>query len=446
MRRAALLILRQEASPDMSRFLADADNDLKYEAARAIYDLPIRSGFEALATMLNEEAGDERLVTRALYANARLGNEASAQRLALFAASPSGSVKYRIQALEILAAWGERQEIDPVVGFYRPIDPRDKARARAALESEVEGIFKDAPTALLAAAVRAVGNLQVSSASPWLYHVFNDPGATGAGRAAVLKALQKLGTRDWGLAVELALKDSAPELRIAALDLLRETPVSELEPNVIRLAQGDDHIKVRQAALQTITNYSGGRVEMFLKEQEVLWGEGKLPPELALDLAVALAHLAKLAFKVNEADLQPLLFGGDKEAGKNIFHNRADVSCLRCHAVEGKGGTVGPELSGIGKKRSREHLTQSILFPNKEIAPGYEQAIVETKEGQSFAGTVKKETENEIELDSSEDGLVKITKSEVTKRTRGLSAMPEGLGEMLTAHELRDLVEYLAGL
>ena len=39
-----------------------------------------------------------------------------------------------------------------------------------------------------------------------------------------------------------------------------------------------------------------------------------------------------------------------------------------------------------------------------------------------------------------------IKKSEVTARERGLSGMPEGMGQLLTRQELRDLLQFLGGL
>jgi hypothetical protein len=39
-----------------------------------------------------------------------------------------------------------------------------------------------------------------------------------------------------------------------------------------------------------------------------------------------------------------------------------------------------------------------------------------------------------------------IKKADIKNMSRSLSAMPEGLGQMLTPFELRNLVEYLASL
>ena len=68
------------------------------------------------------------------------------------------------------------------------------------------------------------------------------------------------------------------------------------------------------------------------------------------------------------------------------------------------------------------------------------------KNGASHAGVFKSENENELVIHSPEDGLVKIAKAEIKTRARGSSGMPDGLGELLSKREIRDLVEYLATL
>ena len=110
------------------------------------------------------------------------------------------------------------------------------------------------------------------------------------------------------------------------------------------------------------------------------------------------------------------------------------------------GGEVGPELTGIGSKQNREYLLESLIFPNKKIAQGFESLIVTTREGMNFAGTVKSENDMELILNSPEDGEVTVKKNNITARQQGLSAMPEGLPMLLTKREIRDLVEYLASL
>jgi len=47
---------------------------------------------------------------------------------------------------------------------------------------------------------------------------------------------------------------------------------------------------------------------------------------------------------------------------------------------------------------------------------------------------------------ASKEGEIRIRKSEITSREKGLSGMPEGLGQLLSRQELRDVLEFLGTL
>jgi quinoprotein glucose dehydrogenase len=86
------------------------------------------------------------------------------------------------------------------------------------------------------------------------------------------------------------------------------------------------------------------------------------------------------------------------------------------------------------------------VFPNKQIADGFESVLITLKNGASHAGVLKGETAAELTVNSPEDGVLVLKKSDVTTRERGLSGMPEGMGQLLTKQELRDLIQFLGTL
>ena len=55
----------------------------------------------------------------------------------------------------------------------------------------------------------------------------------------------------------------------------------------------------------------------------------------------------------------------DAERGKAVYAQ----NCLVCHALDGQGGKVGPELTGIGARDRADILTE-ILDPNRSVV-GY---------------------------------------------------------------------------
>jgi putative heme-binding domain-containing protein len=114
--------------------------------------------------------------------------------------------------------------------------------------------------------------------------------------------------------------------------------------------------------------------------------------------------------------------------------------------VGAEGGTAGPALTGIGAKKTRRELLEAMLFPSKTIAPGYESAALLLSDGGVETGVVARETEAELVLRGPDGAEKAVAKSRIQNAKRGLSAMPDDLGRLLTTRELRDLVEYLAGL
>ena len=85
-----------------------------------------------------------------------------------------------------------------------------------------------------------------------------------------------------------------------------------------------------------------------------------------------------------------------RDKGKSV-KNACTVGCIQCHRVEGRGGSVGPDLSSAGNRFGRRELLESIIEPQKVVSDQY--AIV---------------------------------------------PMPAGLADSLSSEELRDLIGWLA--
>ena len=184
---------------------------------------------------------------------------------------------------------------------------------------------------------------------------------------------------------------------------------------------------------------------------------GTVAKELQLDLLEAAAKRSAAAVKQKLsnyeasrpkddplAEYREALYGGNAAEGKKIFFERPEASCVRCHKINGEGGEVGPDLSHVAAQKDRQYFLESIVLPNKDIAQGFESVLVTLKGGTSYAGVIKSDTASELVINSPEDGLVTVKKSDIQSRDKGLSPMPEGMGQVLPKQDLRDLVEFLA--
>lgn len=139
-------------------------------------------------------------------------------------------------------------------------------------------------------------------------------------------------------------------------------------------------------------------------------------------------------------DKQP----GDSKSGEYVFHHRL-AQCSRCHEAGGRGASIGPNLTGIGKTMSRERLIQSIFKPAQEIAPQFTVFEIVTSDGRILKGMyVGEEVDGTVIYANEKGERFKIHPRDVEQRTaQKTSLMPDGLPYRLTDQELRDLLAYL---
>lgn len=143
-----------------------------------------------------------------------------------------------------------------------------------------------------------------------------------------------------------------------------------------------------------------------------------------------------------------LALQGDADRGKQAFFYGAASLCKNCHVVQGAGGTLGPDLTEIGKKYpNRADLLESIVEPSKKIEDKYASYVLATTAGQVYTGVIVQKTDSEIVLKDAESKEIHVPMNEVDELTKqDKSIMPDRqLGE-LTPQEAADLLDFLASL
>lgn len=135
---------------------------------------------------------------------------------------------------------------------------------------------------------------------------------------------------------------------------------------------------------------------------------------------------------------------GNAEHGRQIVHTNKDLGCIKCHGFQGIGGQIGPDLSMIGIKGSKENLFESILTPDKAIADQYIQQVIETKNGVVMTGLLVEETSDYLVLRDANGKDSKLALREIESRSKSTkSIMPDNLVSFLSEEELVDVVAYL---
>jgi putative membrane-bound dehydrogenase-like protein len=146
------------------------------------------------------------------------------------------------------------------------------------------------------------------------------------------------------------------------------------------------------------------------------------------------------------ADLEARLGPGDALRGQQIFFG-GKAACATCHAVQGQGAHIGPDLTRIGAVRARRDLLESIVFPSASLARGYEPYVVTTQDGRFHTGLLARETADAIVLITAERAEIRLPRSAVETIEQGrVSIMPQGLDAQLTRQELADVLAFLQSL
>jgi putative heme-binding domain-containing protein len=139
-----------------------------------------------------------------------------------------------------------------------------------------------------------------------------------------------------------------------------------------------------------------------------------------------------------------LALQGDAPRGATLFWSKT-VNCGSCHKVGEQGTPIGPDLSTIGKLRSREELLESILEPSRRVEPKYAAYVAHTADGRFVSGLLLKRDEHAVVLrDAQNQEITLKSKSVEELRPSRTSLMPDGQMAGLTAQDAADLLAYLA--
>lgn len=454
-RKAAVVALRRLANPQVATFLGDADAGVVTEAARAINDVPIDDATAQLAALAGKPNLNDPTLRRVLNANFRLGAKQNAEAVAKVAADAKAPARIRIEAVTELKLWADPPKTDRVTGMYRPVEPRDAAFVAEVVRPILGDLLKAPEARLRTAAIELAAAYKLNGAVPALRRIVADVGLEDDERVAALTAVAAIGADDLDAILAKSVEDKSAAVRSEARSLWAEHDPEAAVPALDRAIAEGETVE-QQAAIATLANLGVEPADKILARWFDKFASGQVPAEIGLELVEAAEKREPLkgrleAWRSGRSDGDVLaewrvsLAGGDAQKGRDIFLNRASVSCQRCHKVEeGRGGEVGPELSKIGLNKDRNYILESLVSPNAKIAEGFESVVIVTAEGLVLTGVKRAEDEKSLTIVTAEGKGVVVPKDQIEDRAAGKSAMPEDVVKQLTKRDVRDLVEYLA--
>jgi putative heme-binding domain-containing protein len=323
-------------------------------------------------------------------------------------------------------------------------------------------LFESENDAVRAAAARLAGLWKLEKIRPQLLQLARSPSSGEDLRQAAFEGLVGLaGKASREPFAQLTGGDNPPAVRRLALMALAEMDLPEA---------------VKRAAEVLSTAQDGESVsELFnaflqrKKGAEMLAASLKgsaLPPDVAkvgvrtvrlsgrdapalVEVLTKAGHLTGGARTLSGKEMQQMVRDvarlGDAARGEAVFR-RKDLLCLKCHAIAGAGGQVGPDLSSIGASAPVDYLIESLLEPNKAIKENYHAVLISTSTGRFYTGIKVRQTKTELVLRNAEDKEIVIPLKDIEDQSPSRSLMPDGLPDTLTRAELLDLVCFLSDL
>ncbi|MEW4490778.1 PVC-type heme-binding CxxCH protein [Thalassoglobus sp. JC818] len=259
---------------------------------------------------------------------------------------------------------------------------------------------------------------------------------------------------------QVAKSQMPPEIRRAALiellrfrpqqapaliaDFLQTAPPQVIEPLFYAIIQR----KGAEAAVAAAMKDLSYPKDVAVIGSRVLGSSGQQDSELAKVLRQS-GQLADEPVQLSSEEMQHLVAqiqaNGNPARGEEIFR-RADLNCLKCHAIGPAGGQIGSNLVSLGATAQLDYVVESLLDPNAKVKEGYHTVVVATDEGKVYSGIQTRESDDSLYLRDAEGREHVVIKDEIVQQKQGLSLMPAGLTSSITNNELLDLCAFLSSL
>ena len=252
--------------------------------------------------------------------------------------------------------------------------------------------------------------------------------------------------------LQIVLNSQSEEIQASGIKTLARQNDSHLSNELFKNASSFNP-SVRKQLVSSALSSDASAVALLNALESNSIGTNEIPEELRHAL---LAHTDKVIKSRAETIIGAAVNGDRQEVidqylaslnnqvvdlkhGGVIFGNHCSV----CHAINGEGGLLGPDLTNIGN-RSDEVLMVNILDPSRMVSYELKLHVIVTNTGEVYSGTISSETTSSVTVRQPNGTEHTILRDNIKENTvTDQSIMPEGFERMIDEKGMADLIGFL---
>jgi len=463
--RQALVVLEQPMDRFLDFALWQTMRDLKEEWLPAVVSGEFKIERNVSQWVFALRAVEAREAIPILLASLRGGGlDAEQTEEALAAVASLGGAPELGQLLQMVLApdaeLSSKRQVEILVSLLET-SRRRKLKPKG-VGKEIAYLMQSQDVRLKSVGIQASGLWGIREQLPLIEKLAGDLGQAPSVRGAAIESLAAYGTPGAVDVIEALADRGRPTVdRVAAVNAVtRIAPVRGARLAVELLKEAPAELDVADVIRELNSRKDAGKLL-----GDAL-GKSRLDPDIAKLLVRALRASGRPAerlvnqvrtagglgaggWRLDDETMQQLLAliktKGDPVQGEAVYR-RKGLLCMKCHAIGGAGGKVGPDLISIGGSAPVDYLIESLLDPNKKVKENFHALQVLTDEGKVVNGIPIRKTKSELVLRTAEDALVTIPIETIEQSKEGRSLMPDGTVDSLTKQELVHLVRFLSEL
>jgi putative heme-binding domain-containing protein len=125
--------------------------------------------------------------------------------------------------------------------------------------------------------------------------------------------------------------------------------------------------------------------------------------------------------------------------GRTVFVR----NCASCHSVGGEGGSIGPQLDGVGKW-GHVALIEKVLDPNRNVSESFRNYTIKLKDGKTLSGLYRREEGALLVFADISGKEFTVAKSDIAQQSISkFTLMPDQFGTIIPPDDFNSLIAYL---